>query len=1428
MPDRGYVPAGTELLQSKGRGLNARVAEPEASLQCHGEAEILGRHANRLNTLHLAVLDIAALQDESTLHQRIQEWAARLFDASCAILDLAESGDVQQPAGQGLSVQIVSRGEVLGTIQVQHEAQDRCFSEEDQELLSAFADHAAVALENQQRYRRTLGELAECRRLEQQSKERHLYLERLLACAPDAIVTLDSQHRILEWNPGAEILFGYTEGEARGKDLDDLIAAPDPAMLEEAIGLTCEVLAGRPVPPHETIRFRKDGTQVDLMLAGSPIVTEDGLVGTVAVYTDITERKRAEKALAWHAREMAALYQTSLEISSQPDLSTSLSAIVRRATELVEARQGSMYLLACDGNKLELVVLHNLPSSYVGTTLQLGDGLSGRVAQSGEPMMVADYGQWEGKSSVWASEPFRRVLAVPLKIGDRVIGVINVSDDEQTGLFDEDDVRLVSLFADQAAIAVENARLFEAEREQRELAEALRLATAAVSSTLDLEQILDLILEQVDRVMSNDAINIMLIEGGLACVVRSRGYGRFGQGVNDLSLCMSDSPILRHILETGESVVIADTALDPGWIRVPEVAWIRSYAAAPIHVLDEVVGFLCLDSAEPGFFTEAHAESLRAFADQASLALSNAQLFGKVERAKRDWETTFDAMQDPVAIVDRDHRIVRANQAFANLIQEPYSSFVGASYHVTMVAATCPEPICPLEQRTRGGQTATCVHEYRGRVFEVQATVVSENAGDEPDAIARKIYALRDITERRRSEQEIRRRNRELVLLNRIIAMSATSPALESFLETVCKELAQAFDASQSVATLFSEDKAESVVVAGCSTSGDNHYRGRVMPIERDPYSQYVLRNRSPMYLEGVQADSRQSLTGDHQARRSTASSLLLPLLVDGEIEGSIRMDAAASRVFTSSEVDLAHRLADQVSTALARIRLEEVQRRLTAAVEQAAEGVMITDTEGNIVYANPAFAQITGHEPGKVTDHHPRDLLRVTRDPAVRSEMWKAVTAGQTWQGRFTSEGWDGHTNTVDSTVSPVRNQLGQIVNHVATLRDMTREVELERQFQQAQKMEALGRLAGGIAHDFNNLLTVIHLSTRLLERGLRRQDPLWDHVRHIREAGDRAARLTRQLLSFSRREVVEPRALRLNQIVDDLSRMLKRIIGEDIELVASLAEDLWPIRADPGQIEQVLMNLVVNARDAMPGGGTLTIETANVTLDEEYATFHVDAEPGEHVMLAVRDTGQGMDHEVMAHLFEPFFTTKEQGQGTGLGLSTVFGIVRISGGHIRVESSVQQGTSFYIYLPRHVKSEAEAPWAACVPDSALAGGCEGTVLVVEDDAAVRDLAVRVLESHGYHVLHAGCGPDALLISERYDGKIDLLLTDVVMPHMNGRKLSELFRKQRPRVPVLYMSGYADSNILRRGTLPPGMAFLSKPFAVEDLIQRVRRLMEH
>jgi PAS domain S-box-containing protein len=948
---------------------------------------------------------------------------------------------------------------------------------------------------------------------------------------------------------------------------------------------------------------------------------------------------------------------------------------------------------------------------------------------------------------------------------------------------------------------------------------------AAVSGALDLEQTLDHILEQVGRVSRCDAVNVTLIEGELACVVRVRGYERFGQDVLGLTVDLSNAPLLRQMQEQCEIVVVPDSASELGWMRLPEVAWMRSCAAVPIRVCERVIGILVLESATPGFFTEADADRLRAFGDQASLALSNAQLFHNVEQAKRDWEGTFDAMQDPIVLLDRGHRIVRANRAFASLVQSTFPQIIGQPYHTVLEGSVCPEPLCPLEEATRNRRAATCVHEQGGRVVEIQATPVSREGFEESTPIAHTIYALRDITGRRRASQEIQRRNRELVLLNRIIAASATSHALDTFLEMVCRGLARTFEVSRSLAILFSDDKTETTIVAGYGV--DPEQQGMTTSMEDDPCSQYLLRVKKPMVSEKALSDPRLQPCHHQLERQGTSSLLILPLLVEGEVVGGLRMDTTESRAFTDGELDLAQRVAEQVSSALARIHLEKAQRRLEAAVEQAAEAVVITDTDGTIQYANPALERITGYDCKDTIGRNLPRFMGTAQDPEVPAEMWQTVTAAQTWKGRFTQERQNGSTFSVDVTVSPVRNQVGETVNFVATLRDVTREVELEKQFQEAQKMEALGRLAGGIAHDFNNLLTVIHLSTRFLDRDLDPADARSDHVRNIREASDHAARLTRQLLSFSRREVIEPRMLDLNQVVDDLSQMLQRIIGEDIELVTDLDDDLWAVEADPAQIEQVLMNLVVNARDAMPRGGSLTIETSNVTLDQDYAARHVGARSGAHVLLAVGDTGEGMSSQVKAHLFEPFFTTKEKGRGTGLGLSTVFGIVSRSGGHIRVESQEGEGTRFRVYWPRDGVAETKAHDQVLRTGAGSQERDRETVLVVEDDAGVRSLAARVLLMYGYQVLDAADGPEALRISQQHDGPIHLVLTDVIMPKMNGRDLVDSLRHERPDVAILYMSGYADGVILEPGTLSPDIGFLSKPFSVEGLIEKVRALLD-
>ena len=504
------------------------------------------------------------------------------------------------------------------------------------------------------------------------------------------------------------------------------------------------------------------------------------------------------------------------------------------------------------------------------------------------------------------------------------------------------------------------------------------------------------------------------------------------------------------------------------------------------------------------------------------------------------------------------------------------------------------------------------------------------------------------------------------------------------------------------------------------------------------------------------------------------------------------------------------------------RKRAEETQRRLVTAVEQAVETIVITDPAGAILYANPAFEKTTGYTCAEALGQNPRILKSDKHDAGFYRDMWTMLAAGQVWSGRFVNRRKDGTLYEEEATISPVRDTTGRIINYVAVKRDITREVALEEQFRQAQKMESIGRLAGGVAHDFNNLLTVINGYCQML---LDRQDadhPDRDSLGEILKAGERAAGLTRQLLAFSRKQVLQPRVLDLNRLVEEMRPMLARLLAESVEVRVALRAESGTVHADPHQLEQVVMNLVVNARDAMPQGGKLLIETASVERDASYAQSHPEARAGRYVKLAVIDHGVGMDEETRRHIFEPFFTTKGAGRGTGLGLSTVQGIVAQSGGHINVYSEPGQGTTFEIYLPALAQAAAEGEKPAAAP---ALGGNE-TVLVVEDQAEVRDYAVAALKEYGYRVIEAESGAEALRLCERDLGRIHLVLTDVVMPNMSGPELANRLEKLRPGTKVLFMSGYTDDVILQQGVLDESAEFVQKPFSPRELAVKVREVL--
>jgi two-component system cell cycle sensor histidine kinase/response regulator CckA len=501
-----------------------------------------------------------------------------------------------------------------------------------------------------------------------------------------------------------------------------------------------------------------------------------------------------------------------------------------------------------------------------------------------------------------------------------------------------------------------------------------------------------------------------------------------------------------------------------------------------------------------------------------------------------------------------------------------------------------------------------------------------------------------------------------------------------------------------------------------------------------------------------------------------------------------------------------------------AEVGMRESEERLHLIFDHVSDALFIADDSGRILDANPAACALSSQSLTK---------LRTLTMAQVIPESARMV-GGHSLNGAGDDPDFsrfESAEGEIDGRVLDVRSATFAPGVRVYTVRDLTRQRKLENQLLQAQKMEAVGQLAGGVAHDFNNLLTVIMSYSSLLLTDDDTADSVKGDIQEISNAAERAASLTRQLLAFSRKQVLQMRAVNVNAIVTNVEKMLHRLIGEDISLTTRLDPDLALISADPGQLEQVLLNLAVNARDAMPGGGNLTITTDNAVLSDEHGERHLGASPGKYVMLAVADTGAGMTKEVQRRLFEPFYTTKGPGKGTGLGLATVHGIVKQSGGDVYVYSELGHGTTFKVYFP----SLTKVPETLMIPveHPAVAPCGSETLLLAEDDDVLRALGARVLGSLGYNVLVAGTGAEALRVVAEYDGVIDLIATDVVMPGMNGSQLVEKVLEARPAMRVLFMSGYTDDEVMRRGVINGQTAFLQKPFTPDLLAHKVREVLD-
>ena len=589
-------------------------------------------------------------------------------------------------------------------------------------------------------------------------------------------------------------------------------------------------------------------------------------------------------------------------------------------------------------------------------------------------------------------------------------------------------------------------------------------------------------------------------------------------------------------------------------------------------------------------------------------------------------------------------------------------------------------------------------------------------------------------------------------------------------------------------------------------------------------YSAEELKNSSG--FDQIHPDDRERVREAAAEARRTREGKTVEYRIRHK-DGSWRVLESTSSVILSSKGEpeklvIVNRDITERKKTVEALRLSEGSFR--SVVEGAPYAIFRASFEGHFLQVNPALQRMLGYEaPGKLLSatlgpdvfRQPADFQRLIELLRSSGEFKDVEVEWKRKDGTPITVRCSGRSLDEDRDASPCFEVFAE---------DVTERRVLERQLRMAAKMEAIGRLSGGIAHDFNNLLGVIIGYSQILRRKLGEDSPLREHAEEVEKAGQRAVSLTRQLLAFSRQQILTPAVLNLNTLVSDMEKMLPRLIGEDIRVSVNLGPEIGSVKADAGQIEQVVMNLAVNARDAMPGGGKLVVETANMELDEAYARQHPGAKPGRYVMLAVTDSGMGMSSETLAHIFEPFFTTKEVGKGTGLGLATVYGVVKQSGGYIWVISEIGKGASFQIFLPR-VEESAAPNVARTVPAENLQG--TETILLVEDADALRKLARSFLVDHGFQVIMASDGEEAVEVARNHNGRIDLLLTDVVMPGMNGRLLADRLLSKWPGLKVVFISGYTDSFIAGHGVLEPGTQLLHKPFTEDALIRKIREVLD-
>ncbi|MEW6212829.1 MAG: PAS domain S-box protein [Acidobacteriota bacterium] len=798
-----------------------------------------------------------------------------------------------------------------------------------------------------------------------------------------------------------------------------------------------------------------------------------------------------------------------------------------------------------------------------------------------------------------------------------------------------------------------------------------------------------------------------------------------------------------------------------------------------------------------------------------------------LQESEARWRTLMESAPQLVYTIDREGRILHVNRPAPGLSKE---QTIGSFLYDYLSEETASLVRSRVDEVFETAVSASFEIPVAGRKGKEAWYACTLSPVMSDSRVVTAILNSTDITKRKRAEEALQKKAQQTIRHQKALLELAQMDLsdLDEAIRKITEADAATIKVERAGVWFFNEEESE-IICADLYLSGKKtHQRGATLRVDLYPrYFESLASNRAIAATDAAADPRTNEFARDHLLPLGVASMLDVPVRLRGKIVGILCHERVGTRrEWTPEEQDFAASVADLVSLAIEASQRKRAEEALRASeekyrelVENLSDVIYAVDSQGRITYISPASEALSGYAPAEVAGRLMSDFLHEEDRPLARQYFKKYLSGiSETFECRLITR--SGHLRWIRSSGKAVIS-MGRVTGVQGVITDITERKELEHQLLQSQKMEAIGMLAGGVAHDFNNLLTGILGYTQLILRRLPGSDPMRKEIEEVEKASIQAASLTNQLLAFSRQQILQPRVIDLNDVIIENSRLLRRIIGEDVELVTVLAPDLGCIKADAMQIQQVMLNLAVNARDAMPQGGKLMIETANLSLDSS-AHKSVGMIPGPCVMLTVTDTGAGMDEETRQRIFEPFFTTK--GRGSGLGLSTVYGIIRQSGGNITVQSEIEKGTNFTIYLPR-VNERAEGR-AVISRGADLPRGSE-TILLVEDSKIIRDMASESLRLCGYTVVAAAGSGEALLVCERHEGRIDLLLTDVVMPHLSGPELAERLSRVRPEMKVLYMSGYTDNELARHGIVDMDVDFIQKPFTPTTLSRKVREVLD-